>query len=89
MEKVYGSILIGKSTSPITTLQDPSKSFTIKALGFIATPSNVSFIKVVFGITFNEDHVSTNTLDNIVSKNFIESIELYYVLSLPMVIHNH
>lgn len=70
--KMVGPILIGRSTSPITYLLDPSKDFTIRVLGFMSIPSKGSFTKVVFGITFKDEHVSTKTLDNRVSTHFRE-----------------
>ena len=70
--KIVGPILVGKSTSPITARLEPSNAFTIRVLGFILIPSTGSFIKVVFGMTFSEEHVSTNTLDSIVSMHFKE-----------------
>lgn len=51
---------------------EPSKSFTVIALGFNETLSRVNFISVHFGMTFTENHVSTKTRDKVVSKHFIE-----------------
>jgi hypothetical protein len=70
--KIVCPILVGKATSPTTARLEPSNAFTIRVLGFILIPSIGSFIKVVFGMTFNEEPVSTNTLDNIVSMHFKE-----------------
>ena len=70
--KIVGPILIGRSTSPITARLEPSNDFTIRVLGFIFIPSNGSFTKVVFGMTFSEEPVSTNTLYSIVSMHFKE-----------------
>lgn len=63
----YGKIYFSNHRSP-----GAINFFTTRAIGFSDTPSRVNFIKVVFGMSFNEDHVSTNTLDKIVSKHFIE-----------------
>lgn len=59
---VWGPIRIGKSTSPITVILDPSKSLTTNAFGFIIVFSTVSFIRVVLGMTFKDKPISTNTL---------------------------
>lgn len=72
MEKVCGPIFMGRSTSPITGHLEPLKDPTIRSLGFIKTPSRVNFTNVGFGMIFNEDPVSTNTQDRIVSRHFIE-----------------
>lgn len=63
---------MGRSTSPITARQEPSKAFMIREMGFTEAPPKVNFIKVVFGMTFNDDPVSTNTRDSIVSIHFTE-----------------
>lgn len=65
-------ILIGKSTSPIIALLEPLKAFAIRVLGFIYNASKGSFTKVVFGIVFKEELVSTKTLDNRMSTHFRE-----------------
>ena len=66
MKKVYGPILIGRSTFPMTDRFKPSNERTISALGFIIQPSIVSLVREFFGSTFKEDLVSTNTQDIIV-----------------------
>lgn len=77
MDKVCGPIFMGISPYPITTHREPSKDFTIRAMGFIETSLRVNFRDVVFGMTFNDDHKSTNTRDRIVSIHFIK---MYMVL---------
>lgn len=62
--KVVGPILIGKFTSPITAYLEPPNALTIKMLGFILTHSKDNITKVVLGITFKEEPVSTKTLDS-------------------------
>lgn len=87
--KIVGPILIGKLTSPITARLNPSNAFNIRVLGFIFIPSNGSFTKVVFGITFNEEPVSTNTLDSMVSMHLKEISRACYDSSLQPATHHY
>lgn len=71
-EKVYGPTFIGRSTSLTTVLRDRLNALTTNVLGFISKPSIVSFVREFLGSIINEDHVSTRTLDIMVSTHSIE-----------------
>lgn len=59
----WGPIQIGRSTTPITFLREPSKSRTISALVLILGPLNCNWLNVAFGITLSEAPVLTRTRD--------------------------
>lgn len=67
MKKVWGPILIGRSTSPITDLLEPSKALTTKVLGFIISPFVISFSREFLGKTIKDEPMLTKTMDKIVS----------------------
>lgn len=72
MKNVCGPILIGRYTSPMFVLLESSKTLTINSLGFITNPYMVSFDKELFAKMFKDEHVSTRTLDKIVSTHSSE-----------------
>lgn len=72
IQNVWGPIFIGRSTSPITVLLEPSNSLTTNSQGFITSPSIVNFDNELFGRTFRDEPISTNALDKIMSTHFME-----------------
>lgn len=74
MKKIWGPIFIGKYTSPITVLLEPSNTHTTSSLGFMTIPLIVSLANELLGITLREELVSIKTLDKIV---FTHSMEMW------------
>lgn len=66
MKNLWGPILTGRSTSPITDLLEPSNALTNRVIGFTIIPSIVSFDREFLGNKFKDNLVSTKTLDKTV-----------------------
>ena len=67
-----GPNFIKRSTSPTIFLLEPSKALTTNSLGFITGPLIVNLDNELFGSTFRDEPVSSNTLNKIVSTHLIE-----------------
>lgn len=63
IKNVHGLTIIGRSTSVITILFNPSKALTTNVLAFMEVLIVFSFPRVFLGRTFRDELVSTNTLE--------------------------